>query len=228
MPGAPARRPTDCLPDPTTDMGMVLGLPLFFLTRPKALCASCNPGPELVAPERPLDVSKFTGLWHTAMRVPNWFEDGVDVFSACSGGLTFDATAEYLSMNDGRIGVVNRQYLEGKQVAEVTAQAFPVDQASRREFVIHFDGDCCGNTGRYSVVNFGHFEPDREQSEYDYLLVSGGSGAYGWVLVRDLSERKANRLFLSQALAGAGFAREDFLDTPAFAEAQQPGTFEML
>ena len=157
-------------------------------------CLPSEPEIEAVRDFRPAD---YMGTWYEIVRLPHYFERGLDRVSA-----------EYTLQVDGSIRVVNRGYRKGKEKRIVGKAKLKNPEASPQ-------------TGELRVSFFGPFYSDYRIIElapdYSYAVVTGSGKDFLWVLSRTpVMEEKLLREILTR-LRGLGF-ETDRLEYPAASE----------
>ncbi len=138
--------------------------------------ASCTGVPDGIAPVRPFDAARFSGIWYEVMRLDHSFERGLT-----------NVTARYEPLPDGALKVVNRGFDPAAcRWREVEGRA--VFQADR-------------NTASLNVTFFppfagGYHVFALDTRNYAWALISGPSKDYLWLLARrpDLDARTRERL----------------------------------
>ncbi|MGA9658356.1 MAG: lipocalin family protein [Asticcacaulis sp.] len=115
-------------------------------------------------PAQPIDLAKYVGLWYEIGRYENRFEKDCEA-----------VTAEYRSLPDGQIEVINscrKDSVDGrKKVAKGKAKVMPGSDNAKLK--VSFFGPFYGN---YWVM-------DRAQ-DYSWAIVGEPSGRYLWLLSR--------------------------------------------
>lgn len=120
--------------------------------------------PSVPEPAKPMELSRYTGLWYEIARSPNRFERN------CDG-----VTARYTLRKDGDIDVLNtcrRGGLNGK-VETAKGRAKVVDKKTFAKLKVSFFGPFYAN---YWVL-------DRDDN-YQWAIVGEPSGRYVWILSR--------------------------------------------
>jgi apolipoprotein D and lipocalin family protein len=111
-----------------------------------------------------LDIEKYQGKWYEIARLPNRFEDGLD-----------RVTATYTPRNDGKIDVLNKGYLIGKnEYKEARGIAKLANTKCPAKLKVSFFGPFYGN---YWVLEL--------DKNYQFALVGEPSRKYLWILARE-------------------------------------------
>ncbi len=136
-------------------------LSIFFLL---AMVSACTGVPDGVRPVEDFEIDRYKGKWFEIARMDHSFERGLD-----------QVTAEYTSLSDGGIKVVNRGFDSEKnrwKVAE--GKAYFVSRPDQAYLKVSFFGPFYSS---YVV-----FELDKKN--YDYAFVTGYNTSYLWLLAR--------------------------------------------
>jgi len=148
-------------------------------------CAASAPEIEAVRDFHPAD---YMGTWYEIVRLPHYFERGLDRVSA-----------EYSLCPDGTIRVVNRGYRAGK-LKQVTGKA-KLKEPGRKPL-----------TGELRVSFFRPFYSDYRIIElapdYSYSVVMGSDRSYLWVLSRTPKLPEARLRKILERLRTLGFEVE--------------------
>lgn len=138
----------------------------------------------------PVDLGKFTGLWHEIARTPNRFQDNQprkrgERFSAC-----YDTIAQYALGREGRVLVQNsclRRSHDGKVIRDTArGVAQPVAGSGNRKFQVAFGPGVARLVQRLLTSSEGNY--------HIYCLGPVKSGRHSWAVVGD--DDKAGNLFL--------------------------------
>lgn len=155
-----------------------------------AIVAACSPGPvgndDVPEPARPVDVSRYSGLWYEFARYENGFEHDCEA-----------VTAQYALLPSGDVSVKNtcrEDSVRGPtRVAEGTAR--PAGDPLGAKFKVSFFGPAL--LTNYWVLDHGE--------AYDWAIVGEGSGRYLWLLTREPRPSQAKRLQLLARVEGLGY-----------------------
>lgn len=152
---------------------------LFALHSTKARARPAGPAdgaPLMRAPLQvvaPVDLKRYSGLWHEQARLPNRFE------KQCAGHVT----AQYTPLPDGTIEVRNRCVLEDGRIDEVVGRARTVPVAGlpgAGRLEVRFVPDWLG----WLPLVWGDYWILKLDREYQVALVGTPNREYLWVLSR--------------------------------------------
>jgi apolipoprotein D and lipocalin family protein len=152
------------------------------------------------AEDRPLvtvphvDLQRYLGTWYEIASYPAWFQKG------CTG-----STAEYTSLPDGRIRVINRCFknrLDGP-LKESSGKAEVVDPATNARLKVWFFWPFKGD---YWIIDL---DPD-----YQWAVVGVPSRKYLWLLSRTPSLDADVHQGILKRLALQGYDPNRLLPTP--------------
>lgn len=147
------------------------------------ICSVAPAGMNLSTVSR-LDVNRYMGKWYEIARLPHANEEGLH-----------SITATYTLREDNTIGVLNRGYTDAGDLQEANGHAYRPDDADpgklKVSFFLFFYGD-------YFVIEL-------DDQDYQWALVSSGSGNYLWVLSRTSVMEKALYEELLQRARDRGF-----------------------
>ncbi len=128
------------------------------------LLAGCVGKPEGIEPVRNFDSARYLGKWYEIARMDHSFERGLS-----------HVTAEYTSLPDGGIKVLNRGYNAEKSAwKDAEGKAYFVEKPDVGYLKVSFFGPFYG---AYIVF-------DLDQDNYTHSLVSGPDKSYLWLLSR--------------------------------------------
>jgi len=150
---------------------IVHGACVFLGLTAASVAAAAVAAPQPVHSVPSLDLSRYAGKWFEIARYPNRFQ------KQCVG----DVTAEYVSLADGRIRVINACRRSGgstaraEGVARLASSGGPTSRLKVR-FAPAFLSFISGVWGDYWVIGLG---PD-----YTYAVVGAPSRDYLWILSR--------------------------------------------
>lgn len=154
-----------------------------------------NPSPP--APARPVDLTRYQGLWYELARYDHSFERG------CHG-----VTAQYALEASGRIKVVNTCRVgsaAGKPRVAI-ARAKPTGDPMNAKLKVAFFGPFY--IGSYWVLD--------RADDYSWAIVGEGSGRYLWILTRNATPTATERAALIARAQSLGY------DTSLLQFPQQP------
>jgi len=146
-------------------------IPLLMLTGAAVALTACGAhqrGPvgnaAVPQPAKPVDLSRYAGLWYEIARYENRFERG------CEG-----VTARYTLRDDGTVGVVNACRQGGPDGPEKLAKgkAKVVEGSQNAKLKVSFFGPFYGD---YWVLD--------RADDYAWSIVGEPSGRYLWLLSR--------------------------------------------
>ena len=153
-------------------------------------CATLSRGPvgnaDVPQPARPVDLTRYAGLWYEIARYDNGFERG------CEG-----VTAEYALQPDGLLSVVNtcrEGHPEGeRRVARGRARI--VEGSGTAKLKVSFFGPFF--LGDYWVLD--------RADDYSWAVVGEPSGRYLWLLSRTPEPSRAVRDHIEGRAAELGY-----------------------
>jgi apolipoprotein D and lipocalin family protein len=124
----------------------------------------CTGMPQSVRPVTGFEISRYLGKWYEIARLDHPFERNLS-----------QVTAEYRSLGDGGVLVINRGYSESdKKWKEAKGKAYFVKDVSEGYLKVTFFWPFYGS---YVVFGLDH-------ANYQYAFVSGPSTQYLWLLAR--------------------------------------------
>ncbi len=150
---------------------MKRALPLLLVTSATlalSACATLQRGPvgniSVPQPARPVDLQRYSGLWHEIGRYENGFERG------CEG-----VTAEYTLRNDGLVGVRNlcREGTTG-----------PERRSEGRAKITPGSGNAKLKVSFWGPLFLGDYWVLDRAEDYSWAIVGEPSGRYLWLLSR--------------------------------------------
>jgi apolipoprotein D and lipocalin family protein len=153
-------------------------------------CATFERGPvgnpAVPQPAKPVDLSRYVGLWYEIARYDNGFERG------CEG-----VTAEYGLLPDGLVSVVNTCRDRAPDGPERVArgQARVVEGSGAAKLKVSFFGPLF--IGDYWVLD--------RADDYSWAIVGEPSGRYLWVLSRDPAPAPAVRAGIEGRVSLLGY-----------------------
>ncbi len=123
-----------------------------------------------------VDLDRYLGKWYEIARYPHSFEEGC-----------FGSTAFYEKMEDGKIKVINRCYMNSLsgELNEAIGKASIVDKNSNAKLEVQFFWPFKGN---YWIIDL--------DKNYQYAIVSEPNRQYLWILSRSpkMEESLLNKL----------------------------------
>lgn len=147
-------------------------------------CGGCVRLPEDIEPVKNFELERYLGTWYEIARLDHSFERGLNRVSA-----------NYSLRDDGGINVLNKGYLQEKDIwKQASGKAYFAKGSSDGFLKVSFFGPFYGS---YII-----FELDKEQ--YQYALVCGPDKSYLWILSRSpqMEESLKNKLIEKAKLAG--------------------------
>jgi len=154
------------------------------------LLAACVAGPSgnsrVPQPARPVELSRYLGVWHEFARYDMAFERG------CEG-----VTARYDLRPDGKVAVTNtcRQGAVDGPVKVARGKAVPVADSGGAKFKVSFFGPAL--FANYWVLD--------RAPDYSWAIVGEGSGRYLWILTREPVPSPQRRDELLQRVRTLGY-----------------------
>jgi apolipoprotein D and lipocalin family protein len=140
--------------------------------------------PHVPLPAKPVDLTRYLGLWYEQARYDVSFERGCEA-----------VTAAYTARPDGKIGVVNTCHTGG-----VTG---PATAASGRAYVVPGSGNARLKVSFFGPFYIGTYWVLDHADDYSWSIVGEPSGAYLWILTRaahPAPTMRAARIARAQAL----------------------------
>lgn len=141
----------------------------------------------------PIDLNRYTGLWHELARTPNRHQDNTPSRDGKSYGACLNTTAEYTLAEPGVITVRNsctRSTVDGSTYADVaTGFAVVVAGSDNRKLKLAFGSSAVGRFFQRAISGggFGYWIVCIGQTEsgpYDYAVISGPDSDFIFVLAR--------------------------------------------
>ncbi|MFN3890960.1 MAG: lipocalin family protein [Beijerinckiaceae bacterium] len=154
---------------------MMFGRPAFLAILLLA-SAGCTGVPDGIAPVRPFDATRFSGVWYEVMRLDHSFERGLT-----------NVTASYEPLPDGSLKVVNRGFDPSRcQWRAVDGRAVFQGAKDTASLNVTFFPPFAGGYHVFAL----------DKRNYAWALISGPSKDYLWLLARrpDLDARTRERL----------------------------------
>ena len=167
---------------------------LLALISPLLLAQSSLP-PETV-PQ--LDIQRYLGRWYEVARIPNSFQ------SHC----VRNTIADYASMGNDRISVINRCEAEDGTIDEAEGSARIVNPKSKAQLEVSF----------VSLFGFNLFWGDYRvlyiDDDYRLAFVGTADREYGWILSREKRLTDQQWQMLEQIMLSKSYNRDDFILSP--------------
>lgn len=157
----------------------------FFLYSIILLLAACaSDGTGLAPPEvvPQVDLSRYAGRWYEIASFPQRFQKG------CT-----DTRADYRLHDNGKIGVLNSCYRNGK-MDRAKGKAWVADRNTNAKLKVSFFWPFRGD---YWIIALG--------KDYEYAVVSAPSRKYLWILSREPHMDEARYSRIVQQLRDRGF-----------------------
>jgi apolipoprotein D and lipocalin family protein len=162
------------------------------------LLAGCVAGPvgnaNVPQPAKPVDLSRYLGVWYEIARYENSFERG------CT-----NVTAEYRARTDGLVDVIN------------TCRRSPTGELSvarGRARVVPGSGNAKFKVSFFGPFFFGDYWVLDHAADYSWSIVGEPSGRFLWILSRQKSPAPAKLAVLRSRVAGLGYERKLLRSTP--------------
>ncbi len=108
-----------------------------------------------------VDLERYVGTWYEIARYPHRFEEGLD-----------NTTANYTLRSDGKIQVINGGLKNGKREVAKAVATVPDKNCTGKLLVSFF----WPFNGEYRVIRLG--------KDYDFVVVTGSTMDYLWILSR--------------------------------------------
>ena len=152
------------------------------------LFSGCAHSTADLAPVEDFQVEKYMGCWYEIVRLPHYFERGLD-----------EVSAEYSLNSDGTIKVINRGQRNGEktQIIGKAKLKYPEKRPLTGELRVSFFGPF------YSDYRIIELAPD-----YSYAVVTGANRNYLWILSRQPAMPQAQLQEILSRLKGKGFATD--------------------
>lgn len=154
------------------------------------LCAACAGGPvgneTVPEPAKPVELSRYLGLWYEFARYENRFEKG------CEG-----VTAEYERQPNGDISVTNTCRIDAADGPPKISRgrAVPAGDPKGAKFKVSFFGPPLFTN--YWVLDHA--------DDYSWAIVGEGSGKFLWILTREPVPDPALRTRLVDRVRAMGY-----------------------
>lgn len=143
--------------------------------------------PQVPQPARPVDLTRYTGLWYELARHENRFQKGMD-----------SVTADYSPEPGGKLRIVNSGIRAGEDERKVAeGHAIVADTETNAKLKVSFFGPLY--TGDYWVLDHGE--------DYDWSIVGEPSGRYLWLLSRDPRPAPATLQMMFDRIEALGYDR---------------------
>lgn len=153
----------------------------------------CTGVPEGIQPVRGFEVERYLGTWHEIARLDHAFERGLEQVSA-----------RYEKRSDGGISVLNRGFDPVKGVwKEAEGRAFFIGEPEVASLKVSFFGPFYGGYHIFAL------DPD-----YRWVMISGPSRDYLWILARDPRLPSSLLEDLIARARQAGFATDSLIFPP--------------
>lgn len=149
-------------------------------------CAGPSGNPHVPQPAKPVEMSRYLGLWYEFARYDTPFERG------CEG-----VTARYDLRPDGNVSVTNtcRQGAPDGPAKVARGKAVPVKDTQGAKFKVSFFGPAL--FANYWVLDHA--------DDYSWAIVGEGSGRYLWILTREPQPTPELRQALLQRTGALGY-----------------------
>ena len=131
-----------------------------------------------------VDLGRYVGKWYEIARYPNRFE------KECAR----DVTAEYATLPNGKISVVNTCLKSDGKAKQSKGSAVVVDKSSNAKLSVTFFWPF---SGKYWILDLG--------SQYEYAVVGEPSRKYLWILSRSKSISEEQYREIAARLAAKGY-----------------------
>lgn len=155
-----------------------------------ATLGGCIAGPSgnrhVPQPAKPVELSRYLGVWHEFARYDMAFERG------CEG-----VTARYDLRPDGKIDVTNTCHMGAPDgpVKVARGKATPVAGSNGAKLKVSFFGPAL--FANYWVLD--------RADDYSWAIVGEGSGRFLWILTREAQPTAARRVELVQRARALGY-----------------------
>ncbi len=149
-------------------------------------CAALNKGPvgnaAVPQPAKPVDLTRYLGLWYEMGRYEAPFQKGCEAVSA-----------QYTLRDDGNIRVLNSCTKNGK-IDTATGKAKIVEGSNNAKLRVSFFGPFYGD---YWVLD--------RADDYSWSIVGEPSGRYLWMLTREANPDAQTRSLIQQRVQELGY-----------------------
>ncbi len=147
--------------------------------------------PEGVTPLTGFELQRYLGKWYEIARLDHSFERGLS-----------DVSARYSLRDDGGVRVLNRGYdAQAQRWKEAEGRAYFIGEPNVGSLKVSFFGPFYGG---YHIIAL-----DREQ--YAWVMISGPSRDYLWILARERQLPPPVRAALLKQAQALGFATESLI-----------------
>ncbi len=138
---------------------------IFALTFSCCMLMACTGMPDGVTPVKNFEVERYLGNWYEIARLDHSFERGL-----------IKVTAHYAAREDGGIDVINRGFNKlDNAYKEANGKAYFIKDKHVGRLKVSFFGPFYGG---YNVIAL-------DEENYNWVLVSGPSRNYLWILARE-------------------------------------------
>ncbi len=146
-----------------------------------------------------VDLTRYVGQWYEIAAMPQWFQ------KQCVG----DVTANYKTLPNGRIQVINGCLTDKGVVTTTTGEAKVTDSNSNSKLRVTF-----AKIFRKYIYSFGgdYWIIDLEPN-YNYAVIGNPTREYGWILARQPSLPDQDLLAIEANLKSQGYDTCKFLTT---------------
>ncbi|MBO4632883.1 MAG: lipocalin family protein [Lentisphaeria bacterium] len=152
------------------------------------LLSGCSHSTADLAPVQDFEVGKYLGRWYEIVRLPHYFERGLD-----------EVTAEYSLNPDGTVKVINRGQRNGEktQIIGKAKLKYPEKRPLTGELRVSFFGPFYSD---YRIIELAQ--------DYSYAVVTGANRNFLWILSRQPVMPQAQLQEILSRLKEQGFATE--------------------
>lgn len=146
-----------------------------------------------------VDLTRYVGQWYEIASMPQWFQ------KQCVG----DVTANYKTLPNGRVQVINSCLTNKGTVTSTTGEAKITDSKSNSKLRVTF-----AKIFRKYIYTFGgdYWIIDLEPN-YNYAVIGHPTLEYGWILARQPSLPDQDLLAIEANLKKQGYDTCKFLTT---------------
>lgn len=146
-----------------------------------------------------VDLTRYVGQWYEIASIPQWFQ------KECVGGVQ----AEYSTLQNGRIKVVNSCLLEDGTRKVTQGEAKVTDKSTNAKLRVTF----AKLFNKYIYTFGGDYWVIDLESNYRYAVVGHPTKKFGWILARSPSLSDQELLTISENLQSQGYDTCQLLTT---------------
>lgn len=168
---------------------------ILILTIFLTLTTACTGIPEGITPISGFELQRYLGTWYEIARLDHRFERGLT-----------EVSADYSLRDDGGVRVINSGYdAEKGERHSAEGRAYFTGPSDVGSLEVSFFGPFYG---AYNIIAL-------DKNDYRYVMITGNSREYLWILCRSPSMDRATLDRLLTQARSLGFATQDLIFSPA-------------